>query len=850
MRILPYNEKEAINMITDDEKDKGIKISVSIDGGVEREIKAFGSEIYIGAGEDNNIRLCDSRRTVSRRHIRLIIMDRRIYVEDLGSKNGTFIGDRGNRIPPKKIIKVDVSEIIYIGPNVRVRIEQLMGYECEGIVRTNLATSIKEKIDRKTGEVLKKRRHLEIPSDRSVVIGRSSDCDYIIDHPQVSRHHARITLQLDGILVEDLGSKNGTFVNGRRINRDLMDEGDILGIGPVTFSIGPKMETIIEEALPGEGMRIDGKDLTRYIKSVGCILQETYLTVKPGEFMGILGASGSGKTTLLSLLNGSIMPTNGSVWFNDMELYPHYNYLKKQMGYVPQHDIIHTELSVGEILYYSAKLRQVEDPSRDYIEELIMKTLRTVGLSNEIYTDFKELSGGEKKKVNMAVELVTDPQVFFLDEPTSGLDPASEKDVMELFEEYSHREKKTVVMVTHVTQNVSMMDKLIILETEKGNDVKKGGRTAFFGTPEESLDFFNVGDFIEIYEKIEESSNWNSKYLSSEYAKKYSYIYQKVKEEEKIETEGIRREEKGIFRRLGDWFSQLFLLTSRYSKIMVKDTRNILTLLLQAPVIGILTYFAFKGAHKIGQFPPEEVIMEQLLFVLIIAAIWFGANNSAREISKEQSVYRRERMVFLKIFPYLFSKFIVLAFICLFQTVILVLMMDGLIGLKGNIVDIMLIVFLTALSGVTLGLFISSVVKTTNMAISLIPIVLIPQIIFSGLLKPVEEMDDVSKAISKVCVSYWSYSLINEITVGKKVESNKPIPTELSKMNLAEKLDLGGNYSNDEIVKMMRKMCSDRQRTYEKFKPNLSIIGIFILIPFIMAYIAILSKERKGFENR
>ena len=831
-------------MITDDEKDNGIKISVSIDGGREREIEAFGSEIYIGSGEDNNIRLCDSRRTVSRRHIRLIIMDRRIYVEDLGSKNGTYIGDRHTRVPEGKKIRINIDDVIYLGPNVRIRgvAVKKRPVEYQGMKMGATAVSAIKEI---TGGVSKKHKELEIPTGRAVIVGRADDCDIKIDHPQVSRHHTRLTVQLDGILIEDLGSKNGTFVNGRRVSGYLLQEGDILGIGPLTLSVSPKMGTIIEERAPGEGIRLDARGITRVLHNRKCILQPTYLSVLGGEFIGILGASGSGKTTLLSLINGSVIPTDGYVWLNGLEMLSNYYYLKQQVGYVPQHDIIHSELTVGEILYYTAKLRLPEDHTYDEIEGIIERTLGMVGLTEKWDTNFKDLSGGEQKRVNMAVELVTDPQIFFLDEPTSGLDPGMERDVMELFERYSHKERKTVVMVTHVTQNVSMMDKLIILE--RGEE--RGGTSAFFGTPTEALNFFDVGDFVEIYQKIEKSEQrfWSIKYNDSSLFKKYGYIYQSVQEESEIETEKIVREEKGIFRRLGDWVRQLSLLTSRYSKIMVKDTRNILTLLLQAPVIALLTYLVFKNMGNLGPFQ-AETMKNGLLFVLILSAIWFGANNSAREISKEQSVYRRERMVFLKICPYILSKFIVLSLICLFQTIMLVMIIYGTIGLKGDIVNIMLIVFLTALSGVTLGLFISSFVKTTNMAISLIPIILIPQIIFSGLIVKEKDMDIISKGISKVCVSYWSFKSIKEITYGELKEEYPDARLYMPTQNL-----------NYQMVDKDKMKIPDKEKvesslreepTYKNFNHHLYIIGVFIIVPFILSYISLFSKERGGLENR
>lgn len=823
-----------------------LKLFISIDGGEEQVAEISGKEIFVGAGKDNTVQVMDSKKTVSRKHLRIFTDSKNVYAEDLASTNGSFLGGKNRRMPPNKPVLVREDEPVWLGPNVRLRIKMLAESPRPSKPLDKKTTIIGKPSHEgpSADEVFRAPRRLEIPTGRSVILGRELSCDITINHPQVSRQHAKVTLQPDGFVLEDLGSTNGTFVNGKRISRALMKEGDVLGVGPVSFTISPKMGAIVEEKSAVEGMRLDARGLTRVLKDGCCILPPTDLTILPGEFMGILGASGSGKTTLMTMLNGSVIPSDGYVWLNGLELVKYNEYLKQHIGYVPQYDIIHSELSVSEILYYAARLRLPKDLSKEEIESLIAKTLGIVGLSDKWGANFQDLSGGERKRVNMAVELIIDPQIFFLDEPTSGLDPGMERDVMELFERYAQSENKTVVMVTHVTQNISVMDKLIILE--------KGGNTAFFGTPDEALDFFAVNDFVEIYKKIERTKPkvWSGKYDSSDLSRKYKYAHQRVEEEVATERGELKEEKKGILQRLTDWGRQLTLLTARYARIMIKDTRNLLTLLLQAPIVAIFSYLVFQGIHNIapGAFPPKEIMLDGLIFILVLAAIWFGVNNSVREISKEQSVYRRERMVFLKIAPYLFSKFIILALVCLFQTGILVLMVKGMVGFEGNLFHVWLMVFLTALSGVTLGLFISSVAKSTNMAVSLVPIVLIPQIIFSGLIRPVEDMDRISQGISKACVAYWSFSATKEITVGRNMFIVEEVEKELPKKD-----DMTKGIDQEKIKEKTEEIFANKFRrevTYADYKRNLIIVGVFMVVFFILAYLALLAKEKRGFENR
>lgn len=583
-------------------------------------------------------------------------------------------------------------------------------------------------------------------------VGRAPDNDLRLDGLQISNHHARFARDNGSVTVEDAGSTNGVYVNGERIGgRHPVQLSDVIQIGPFVLQADAHQGVAVYDTR--SKTRIDCINIAKIVtnRSGGGsikLLDDVGLTILPNEFVGMLGPSGAGKSTLMDSMNGMRPATSGTVLINNLDLYRHLDSLKQSIGYVPQDDIIHRELTVYRTLYYVARLRLSRDVSTREIDQIVNEVMDVTGLSERRDVPVGQLSGGQRKRVSIAVELITKPSVIFLDEPTSGLDPATEEKIMKLFRQIAES-GRTVVLTTHAMENVKLFDKIVVLMR---------GKLVFYGAPQEALAHVKAGSFKDLYDKLEAPIDQQTAALpplpanatkSQKQARKQQreQISEQVAEEWKRKfqtTEAYRRnvvEPLSVLPRDGraaappkrrksmiDAVRQWGTLTRRYLEVLSRDKFNLLILFGQAPIIAFLTYLVV-GAKSPRDFP---------YFMLALVSIWFGTSVASREIIRERAVYTRERMVNLSLLPYVASKLFVLALIVSFQCLLLFgslkfLHYTGLMNLPGWAIPQVIIILLTAMVGLALGLLISAIVKTSEMATSLVPLILIPQILFSGL---------------------------------------------------------------------------------------------------------------------
>ena len=335
---------------------------------------------------------------------------------------------------------------------------------------------------------------LDLTRQAEVLIGRDPKAHLHLNHPTVSFRHAQIIQQDRGPLIKDLGSTNGTFVNGQRITQAILKSGDQIQIGPFRLVYDAKQQSLAPSMRLGH--RIDAIGLGREVAQQRraqaiMILQDVSLTVNPGEFVALVGGSGAGKSTLLKAMNGYEPANHGQLLLDGEPLYPRLDLYRTQMGYVPQDDIIHRDLPVKLALGYAARLR-LPDARPEEIQTRIQDALRAVDLADHADKPVKVLSGGQRKRVSIAVELLARPTLFFLDEPTSGLDPGLEKKMMYDLNRLSD-EGRTIVLVTHATANIEQCDQVAFLSQ---------GRLTYYGPPNDALQFFGVRDFSDIYLKL------------------------------------------------------------------------------------------------------------------------------------------------------------------------------------------------------------------------------------------------------------------------------------------------------------------------------------------------------------
>lgn len=606
-----------------------------------------------------------------------------------------------------------------------------------------------------------------------LTVGRADDNDLRLDGLQISNHHARFARSNGTVTVEDAGSTNGVYVNGERITaRRPVQLSDVIQIGPFVLQADSQQGVAVYDTR--SKTRIDCINIAKVVQNRSGggtirLLDDVGLTIQPNEFVGLLGPSGAGKSTLMDSLNGMRPATSGYVLINNLDLYQHLDSLKQSIGYVPQDDIIHRELTVYRTLYYVARLRLSRDVSSREIDQIVNEVMDVTGLSERRDVPVGQLSGGQRKRVSIAVELITKPSVIFLDEPTSGLDPATEEKIMKLFRQIAES-GRTVVLTTHAMENVKLFDKIVVMMR---------GKLVFYGAPQEALAHVKADSFKDLYDKLEGPIDQQTAALpalspnatkSQKQARKLQreQISEQVAEDWKKKFQATEQYRRNVVEPLSllprdkpavappkrrpspvDAVRQWGTLTRRYLEVLSRDKFNLLILFGQAPIIAFLTYLVV-GAKSPRDFP---------YFMLALVSIWFGTSVASREIIRERAVYTRERMVNLRLLPYVSSKLFVLALIVSFQCLLLFgslkfLHYSGLMSLPGWALPQLAVILLTAMVGIALGLLVSAMVSTSEMATSLVPLILIPQILFSGL---VGVPQNTAKVIGTLMPATWAF---------------------------------------------------------------------------------------------
>ena len=391
------------------------------------------------------------------------------------------------------------------------------------------------------------------------LIGRDRGCDLTLEDSDVSRHHVRLAAVDGGTLVEDLGSTNGTYVAGKRLTAPVtLGDGAKLQVGPFTLEVTAGLAQRARSAAPTVEARSVAVDA-----GPKRILHPTSLRIAPGELVAVIGGSGAGKSTLVRALAGVRPPSEGAVLLDDVSV----ERRRHDIGYVPQADIVHGDLTVREALSYSADLRLGDDSAVDR-RRAVERAISEVELEAHAGTRIARLSGGQRKRASVAVELLGQPGVLVLDEPTTGLDPALDARMMRLFRRLADS-GRTVIVVTHATRMLSLCDRVLLMAP--------GGVLAYDGTPAGALEAFEVEHADELYAAVDEPTPQRPKASTASPAPRAS-------------GSGAERD-----RRAAPLHRQARILVARTLKLLVRDRRNLLILAGQVPVIGILIALLFES---------------------------------------------------------------------------------------------------------------------------------------------------------------------------------------------------------------------------------------------------------------
>ena len=775
-----------------------------------------------------------------------VMMDR-MMVQDSGSTSGTYVG--GSRIPPNALVPLDPNGVVAFGPipvpvSLLGQIVQALGGGAPAGASAQGPAGQAPPGGSGGGGRPKHRTvigelDLKQLQGGTISIGRTPDNKIVVPHPQVSARHAQIIDQGGSLFLEDLGSGNGTFVRGQRIARGQrvpVQNGEKVYIGPMPLVIqiaGQQVNVVVEDqqaSWAGKPLyEIEAWDLFLEVPDrddkakMKVLLDHVSFKALPGDMIALMGPSGAGKTTLLMTLNGYLPPTSGQVRINGEDLYAIYDALRGVIGYVPQDDIVHPELTVFEAVKYSARFRLPNDYSEAEIDARVEQTLKDLGLEGVKNLQIgkpekKVLSGGQRKRVNIALELVTDPVILFLDEPTSGLAADDTTALINLLHDLTKKTGKTIIMTIHQpakdeyekfnlafimgyggiptyygptgTPSYRFFASLI----ENPNSPYRNNPTAQNRVIDNPRDMFDMLNMRErgVHEqmkqrdpnvprntaRLEAAKQWRGEFMHQG-----NPVFQQMYSGRRaVGTEPAAR---GVpSRPKVALFAQLMLLMSRYWKVKIRDRAGAMIMFLQAPIIGVMLAFVFAGQQKAVPFWCLGALQElgkkvqssegstdllarmvptsdntAAMFFVVVSAVWFGTSNSAREIVTERAVYLRERMVNLSLFNYVFSKYIILSLVCIFQCTVLHGIVFFTLGFNGGISAFLMelaVIISVAMNATALGLLLSTAVTSAEAAMSLTPIALIPQVVLGGLMVPMTT-NPMLKPLMYIMPARWGF---------------------------------------------------------------------------------------------
>ena len=761
------------------------------------------------------------------------IMFDRMMVVDHGSTSGTWVS--GRQIPPNQPTPIDPNGIVAFGP-IPVPVS-LLAY----VAQTDAQPAAPERNPTPDGSS-PNRKHRTIIGELklddivsgTISIGRTPDNQIVVNHPQVSSKHAQIVNAGGQLFLEDRGSANGSYVRGQRLTpgqRVPVANGEKVFIGPMPLVIHiaeSRINVVVEDRADWAGKplyEIEAWDLFLQVPDrdnkaeMKVLLDHVSFKALPGDMIALMGPSGAGKTTLLLALNGYLPPTSGQVRINGEDLYTIYDALRGSIGYVPQDDIVHPELTVFEAVKYSARFRLPPDYSEEEIDRRVDDTLRDLGLEGLRNLQIgkpekKVLSGGQRKRVNIALELVTDPVILFLDEPTSGLAADDTTALINLLADLTKKTGKTIIMTIHQPAKD---------EFEKFNlcfIMGYGGIPTYFGPTGEAA-YRVLRDHLEPgvsdrrqargqpaghvrhaecprATRARRDEAQQSAGLAAARARRggprlAGGVLPKRVPRLSIDVLGAPGHPGPLPRRAGcptapTWplCCQLGdLLLSRYWKVKTRDRTGAAIMFLQAPIIGVLLWLVFGGQTSAVPFWCLGALQElskktemgatattdllnsmqpttdhtAAMFFVVVSCVWFGTSNAAREIVTERSIYLRERMVNLRLLNYLFSKYVLLSFFCVVQCAMLLGIVFFALGFSGGpaafVLELANLVAL-AMNATALGLCVSALVASAEAAMALTPIALIPQVVLGGLMVPMTTNPNL-KPLMFLMPSRWGF---------------------------------------------------------------------------------------------
>jgi ABC-type multidrug transport system ATPase subunit len=508
---------------------------------------------------------------------------------------------------------------------------------------------------------------------------------------------------------------------------------------------------------PPRGLRIDVDEVSRRVRGRNrrelTLIDAVSFTLSPGELVAIVGPSGAGKTTLLEAIAGIAPPTSGSVRFDGIDLFANLGTFRSVLGYVPQDDIIHADLPLRRTLRYAARLRLPSSATAVEVDEAVRDVIEAVGLTEQTDVRVGSLSGGQRKRASIAVELLTDPHVFFLDEPTSGLDPVTSAELIVRLRQLADR-SATVVFTTHSVDDLAVCDRIVFMA--------RGGRVGFVGTLDEALEHFGVSSVPELYRRLASPDGTTDTAGTA------------------TRVPGGAATRDVIRRPVASGLTQWRVLTRRTLETFLRN-RLTLAILVGSPalVVGMFAILFRPGAFDMQDPSPSSMVM--IGFWIVFAAFFFGLTYGLLQICTERTIVRRERLVGLRLGAYVASKVTVLVPFLL----LVVVSMLGVLRLLDRLpsrppstyASMSVSLLLCSVAALGLGLLTSAAVGNVAQATLALPMLCFPAVLFSGAILPVHLMAAPGSALSVVIPSRWAFEGIGHDLGARRIlaEGGSPL---------------------------------------------------------------------------
>jgi ABC transport system ATP-binding/permease protein len=698
-----------------------------------------GHEYHIGRDDRAEIPLADAR--VSWDHA-VIRAEGPVWVlEDRGSRNGTFLGS-------ERITRLEITSpyIVHFGhpedgPVLRFELaapEQrppapgpVHGFDSQPMDTTFMPGVLRDPTSR-----------VRIAS-KVMKIGRRPDNDIVVSDLGVSKQHAELRTSPTGRMqIIDLGSHNGTFLNGTRINQAELKDGDILAIGHATFRLvgGELIEYLDDGRATFEAHELQvvvhdgGKDKV--------LLDGITFPLAERSMMAVIGPAGAGKSTLLNALTGKRPATTGSVFYDFRDLYENYDELRQRIGLVPQESVTHDQLTAKTALGYQAELRFPPDAGEQERSQRVGEVLDELSMTRHADTRIDRLSGGQKKRVNIGMELLTRPSLLFLDEPTSPLDPHLKRDMFTQMRKMADKtadKGQSVIVITHDVESklIDQCDRLIVLQP--------GGKMAYFGPPGDGLRYFGRDDWADVFQAFADEPERDFAVEFRQSPEFVKYVATPISVRQQRLDAGRPEGEEAPRPKQRSSLSQVFTMARRYRRVMQADRVFIATTVLMPILLGALvratpTHFGLIDSTPSGL----NVNAIQMVMILVMSSVLAGTALSIREFIKERDIYERERMAGLSATAYLFSKVIVLSLIAVMQSALVTLV--GLAGQKvpssgvvipgTALIEIFVALAVLSVTSMLIGLAISTLVTKGDQTMPILVGVTMVQVALSGGLFP------------------------------------------------------------------------------------------------------------------